>query len=622
MKLSPLLKSILSVRTFVLALGYLVMLFLSYYLAFETRFDFVVPPEFQSLRWKTVTWVLPLEMVLLYAFGQFCGFLSFFRLPDVLRIFGALAVTHGFLLLMWFLYEGQGVPPRGTIVMNFLFALMTIIGFRVLLRMYRERYLSATDQPPKTQRVAIVGAGDAGSLIVSDLLARRGLGMRPVIFLDDDPEKVGLHVHGVLVADRSENMAQAVRKYGVQKVIVALPSASRRRVREIVQLAARCGVEAEIVPSLRDLTTGTVKATDVRPVELEDLLGREPVRLDTEQIAEMAQGKIVMVTGAGGSIGSELCRQIAFRRPGRLLMVEQSEVQLFPIQQEMIKEGYGALIHPLIADITDHERMVQIFEKFKPQIIFHAAAHKHVYMMEIQPGEAVKNNSIGSYRLARMAGEYGVERFVLISTDKAINPTSVMGASKRLAEMCVQALQSRPGNRTQYMAVRFGNVLGSSGSVIPIFKKQIAEGGPVTVTHPDVTRYFMTIPEAVGLVLQCATLGKGGEIFVLDMGQPIRIVDVARQLIELSGLRPDVDIEIKFIGLRPGEKLFEELQHRGEKLTETAHPRILRLLADPVPLREVESWIGEAQESVHELERDQLKRMLNKFIPEYVPHLE
>jgi FlaA1/EpsC-like NDP-sugar epimerase len=377
----------------------------------------------------------------------------------------------------------------------------------------------------------------------------------------------------------------------------------------------------EIVPSYAQLITGQVQISQIRPVEIQDLLGRDPVNLSTEKINDLVKGKVVMVTGAGGSIGSELCRQLTGYHPLRLLLVERCEGQMFQIEQELLNLGCGSQIVPLVADILDDKRLRSIFECFRPQLIFHAAAHKHVPMMEHQPFEAFRNNTIGTQELAKLSGEFGVERFILISTDKAINPTSAMGAAKRLAELYVQALQRPDGTSTKFMAVRFGNVLGSSGSVIPTFKKQIAAGGPVTVTHPEVTRYFMTVSEAVGLVLQSATQSQGGEIFVLDMGKSMKIVDVARQLIELSGLKPDIDIEIIFTGLRPGEKLFEETRHNTENMVPTDHPKIMRFVGEPLPLESLRQGLLNIREKAAGMDANQVKLEIQKLIPEYKPHL-
>jgi FlaA1/EpsC-like NDP-sugar epimerase len=389
----------------------------------------------------------------------------------------------------------------------------------------------------------------------------------------------------------------------------------------VVRILQEVRLRFETVPSLGQLSTGGVSLSQLRAVEIDDLLGREPVALATASIEEVLRDRVVLVTGAGGSIGSELCRQIATYHPRRLLLVEQSEAQLFEIEQELLEKGLAATILPLIADVLDVRRMASLFQQHRPAAVLHAAAHKHVPMMESQPGEAIKNNLLGAARLAELAREHRVERFVLVSTDKAINPTSVMGATKRLTEMYVQALQASDSPHSKFMAVRFGNVLGSSGSVVPIFRKQIACGGPVKVTHPEVSRYFMTIPEAAGLVLQSAALGAGGEIFVLDMGKPIKIVDLARQLIELSGLKPDEDIAIEFTGLRAGEKLCEELAHHREELAPTAHPKILRLIADPIPLERAAELVRVVTADLDAAEPAQLKARLKQAVPEYQPYL-
>jgi len=457
--------------------------------------------------------------------------------------------------------------------------------------------------------------------VVADLLSKRGLGRRPVALFDDLADKWGLKIHGVPVVGRPELLSET-SELRLDEIIIAMPSAPQRRIREIITIARDLDLTAEIVPSLGELMSGRVKASRLRLVDIEDLLGRDAVALDTEGIQQMIQGKRVMVTGAGGSIGSELCRQIIRMAPSRLILVEQSEVQLFQIEQQLAEDGAGATVRGEIADIVDAPRMQGLFELHTPQIIFHAAAHKHVPIMERQPGEAVKNNSLGTARLVALASEHKAENFILISTDKAINPTSVMGTSKRVSELFVQAAQQRPGNKTRFSAVRFGNVLGSSGSVVPIFRKQIDQGGPITVTHPDVTRYFMTIPEAVGLVLQCSLQSNGGEIFVLDMGEPVKIANLARQMIELSGFVPEEDIEIKFTGLRPGEKLFEELQHSGEDHQSTDHPRIMRFVAPAISAEAADEMMEElVRVSSGGTEAGSIKQTLKRYVPEYTPFI-
>jgi len=419
-----------------------------------------------------------------------------------------------------------------------------------------------------------------------------------------------------------EDIPRRKDQLGLAEVVIAMPSAPAKRIGEVVSLLQQASLKHVTVPSIDQLTSGAVRISQLRPVKIEDLLGRESIDLKLDEIRGVLKGRTVLVTGAGGSIGSELCRQVAAFHPHRLLLVEQSEVQLFQIEQQLIKLGHGGSIVPVIADILDQARMNAILQHHQPTVIFHAAAHKHVTMMEIQPGEAIKNNSFGTAKLAELAIEHRVERFVMISTDKAVNPTSVMGASKRLAEIFLQAFARENPGGTRFIAVRFGNVLGSSGSVVPIFERQIAEGGPVTVTHPDVVRYFMTIPEAVGLVLQSCAQGKGGEIFVLDMGKPVKIAELARQMIRLSGLEPDRDIEIKFTGLRPGEKLYEELCHLRANCTETDHARIQRLTSEPMALHQVRSHLCWLSQELHTASPDELKIMLQDLLTEYTPALD
>jgi FlaA1/EpsC-like NDP-sugar epimerase len=573
---------------------------------------------------QALLWLVPLKVLLLGAWGQFRGVFYYFRLPDAMRMGLALAAATVLALLLAGTV-GHGRPteafdiPRGVLLVDFNLSLVLFMGFRVSIRALRERFWSK-DQPAVgvVERIAIVGAGQAGAQLASELISRRGHGIEPVCFLDDDAAKHNLHIHGVPVIGAPERMPELAEKYGVTEIILALPATSVRRIREVSALASASNLRVLIVPSMSELAGGRVRASDIRPISVEDILGREPARLDDAAIADMIKGRTVLVTGAGGSIGSELCRQVAARSPARLIMLDQCEVLLYQAEQELIAAGAGALITPVVADVADAERMGDVFARFRPELVLHAAAHKHVPMMESQPAEALKNNVLGTAVVAALAAEHGAAKFVLISSDKAVNPTNVMGASKRLAERVVRAMQARAGGKTSFLAVRFGNVLGSSGSVIPIFRRQIAAGGPVTVTHPDVKRYFMTIPEAVGLVLQSATLGVGGDILVLEMGQPLKIVDVARQLIELSGLRPDIDIEIRIIGLRPGEKLVEELQHEGEQYRPTAHPRVFRFVADLVPLDSPESLEARVR-ALLPLERQACKQGMRDLVPEYVP---
>ena len=572
-------------------------------------------------------WLIPLKVLLLGAWGQFRGVFYYFRLPDALRMGFALAVATAITFALPSLI-GSGNPaqafsvPRGVALMDFNLSLVLFVGFRVSIRALRERFWSKGQATQGVvERIAIVGAGQAGAQLASELMSRRGHGIEPVCFLDDDAAKHSLHIHGVPVIGAPERMPELAEKFGVTEIILALPASAVRRIREVSALAAASNLRVLIVPSMAELAGGRVRASDIRPISVEDILGREPAKLDDDAIDAMVKGRVVLVTGAGGSIGSELCRQVAARSPARLIMLDQCEVLLYQAEQELIAAGAGALITPVVADVVDADRLRDVFVRYAPDLVLHAAAHKHVPMMESQPGEALKNNVLGTAVVARLAAEYGADKFVLISSDKAVNPTNVMGASKRLAEHVVQSMQARAGGRTSFLAVRFGNVLGSSGSVIPIFRRQIAAGGPVTVTHPEVKRYFMTIPEAVGLVLQSATLGGGGDILILEMGEPLKIIDVARQLIELSGLRPDIDIEIRIIGLRPGEKLVEELQCEGEQYRPTEHPRVFRFVAARPPLDGLDGLLGRVQ-ALLPLERQPCKQGIRELVPEYVPFAE
>jgi FlaA1/EpsC-like NDP-sugar epimerase len=609
-------------RKGILLLLYAGGLALSFLLAFELRFDFAMDETFKQQLFIYLPWVVALKLILLFAFGQFEGLLSYFSLPDLGRLFWASFVSFALVLTLWLVSGGAYAPPRGVIMSDFLISFLGLAGTRLGFRLLRERYLAPYSRHNiLARRVGIVGAGDVGASLVNDLFSKRGLGLLPVALFDDDKRKWGSRIHGVPVIGAPEVILQQNHALDLEQIIIAMPTAPAKRIGEIVKLLQQGSLKFAIVPAMDQLATGQLKVSQIRPVEIQDLLGREAVDIETENIREILAGRRIMVTGAGGSIGSELCRQIAAFGPEKLLLVDQSEVQLFAIEQELITLGYGGSINPLIADILDEPRMSAILLEHRPAVLFHAAAHKHVPMMERQPGEAIKNNSLGTARLADMALEYGVGRFVMISTDKAVNPTSAMGATKRLAEIYLQALFAKHPKGTKFIAVRFGNVLGSSGSVVPIFTRQIAAGGPVLVTHPDMVRYFMTTPEAVGLVLQSCVQGQGGETFVLDMGKPIKIAELARQMIELSGLKPGEDIEIKFVGLRPGEKMFEEINCKGEAYLPTKHPKIMRFVSAPEDWRTIHAALEKLNGELHRAKPDQLKHLIQESVVEYTPDL-
>jgi len=511
----------------------------------------------------------------------------------------------------------EGWVPPSVFLLDWLFTIAFVSAARIGYRFYCEelRPLEAASEI----RLLIVGAGDVGDSILREIVRTSEARYRVVGFLDDDERKQGARIRGTEVLGLTEQIRDLCLRYRVDEVLLAMPSAPQRKIRHLVELCHGMNLRFRTVPAVSDLIEGRVQVSQIRPVQIEDLLGRDPVTLDTDAIGRYIQGKVVMVTGAGGSIGSEMCRQICRFKPLRLLLVERMENALFEINRELARSFPDIDRKPCVADIGDATRIRSLLRAEQPTAIFHAAAHKHVPMMEWNPGEAVKNNIVGTRVLADVACEFGIEKFVMISTDKAVNPTSVMGCTKRVAEMYVQQLASATGARTEFVTVRFGNVLGSSGSVVPIFKEQIARGGPVTVTHPEMIRYFMTIPEASQLVLQAGAMGKGGEIFLLEMGEPVKIVQLARDLITLSGLRPNEDIEIRFTGIRPGEKLFEELSITGEDASQTQHPKIGIVRKRPEDFARVCESIEGLVAMADTATTDEIRCELQQAVPEYKP---
>ncbi|HEY0192146.1 MAG TPA: nucleoside-diphosphate sugar epimerase/dehydratase [Kofleriaceae bacterium] len=554
----------------------LAVLSAAYWLGFLFRFEFSIPGAWVPSALVGWPYVVLIEYALLSALGVPHDSWRYISLRDTARIAGALLLATVLLVAL-----RAAIPrvfslfglPYGVVCMNFFLCFVGLVGVRATRRIYgetQERKQRSAEK--KRERVLLIGAGQAGVMVAREIASRRDLALQPVGFLDDDHRKLGARVFGLPVLGRIDQLAEIAQRKRVSRVLITIANASGAAIRAITMRCRDAGLDTKIIPGIYEIVGDHVNLSRIREVAIEDLLGREPVQLDEDQVSASIRGATVMVTGAGGSIGSELCRQVCRYQPARLVLVEQFENALFEIHRELLALHPGLTIDPQIGDVTDARRMNAVFAQTRPSIVFHAAAHKHVPMMEWNPGEAVKNNVGGTRTVADLADRFGVERFVLISTDKAVNPTSVMGATKRVAEIYTQALSLR--SKTRFVTVRFGNVLGSSGSVIPIFKQQIAAGGPVQVTHPDMQRYFMTIPEASQLVLQAGAMGSGGEIFVLDMGEPVKIVDLARDLIKLSGFRPGVDIEIKFAGMRPGEKLFEELSTRAEHADKTKHPKI------------------------------------------------
>ena len=503
--------------------------------------------------------------------------------------------------------------PVSVLWIDWVLSVGLVTGSRLAFRYSFQQGRSAAARPKRT---LMIGAGDAGETLLREM-RRMPTGAYEIVgILDDDPRKLGTRIHGIEVVGAVDTVKRQCTSLDVEQVLMAIPSAPKRRIREIIGFCEGAGVSFRIVPGLSELIEGNMTIeSQVRSVKVEDLLHRPPVVLNHSAISSYLQNKCVLVTGAGGSIGSELCRQILHFAPQRLILVELSENNLFEIERELRPAANGVGVVGYLADIGDHERMTSIFRAHQPHIVCHAAAHKHVPMLEAHPGEGLKNNIVGTRTLADLSVDLGVKKFVYISTDKAVNPTSIMGCTKRIAEMYVQGLSDR--SETKFITVRFGNVLASRGSVVPIFQEQIARGGPLTVTHPDITRYFMTIPEAAQLVLQAGALGCGGEIFLLEMGEPIKIVDLAKNLITLSGLTPGVDVDITFTGLRPGEKLYEELYIEGEGLSPTTHPNIRVWLKRPENWDSLIAALPDLLKLADAADTDEIKSKLAKLVPEY-----
>jgi FlaA1/EpsC-like NDP-sugar epimerase len=583
--------------------------------AFWLRFNLEVPPEFMRTGLHTLPWVVLVNALLFWRLGLYRGLWRYASLPDLQKILAAVFVAALAAPALFLFAAPVPAVPRSVYLIAPLLLIGTMSGSRLLYRAWKERRLLGVIRHPEANPVVVLGAGASASALLRDLASSSQ--WRVVALLDDDARKQGGAIYDVKVAGTLDRAGEIAERLGATQAIIAMPGAThgaRKRALEICQAA---GLRVMTVPAYADIVSGKVSVSQLREVELDDLLGRDPVQLDDALMSGFLMGRTVLVTGAGGSIGSELCRQIARFAPGRLVLVEHSEYALYSIAQEFRDRHPEIPVAAVIGDAKNEARVGEIFARHAPEVVFHAAAYKHVPLMETDNAfQALANNGLATIVTARAAQAAGVKAYVLISTDKAVNPTNVMGATKRLAELLCQALQPRAA--TQFVMVRFGNVLGSTGSVIPRFREQIARGGPLTVTHPDIERYFMSIPEAAQLVLQAALMGRGGEIFVLDMGAPVKIAELARQMIRLSGFT-EQDIGIVFSGLRPGEKLFEEVLFEGEATLPTPHPklRIARArAADNAGLpEEVLAWLAASPGAAPEQVRAQLKA----WIPEYAP---
>jgi FlaA1/EpsC-like NDP-sugar epimerase len=596
------------------------ILSLAYWFAFLFRLEFSFPDDWLTVLLVTWPYVVVLQYAGLTAFRVPRMSWRYISIGDVVRIASALGTVTLVLVVVRIVAPRVDaaivIIPFGVIAINFALAFLGLVGARGLRRLLGEATERRRQEAGiERHRVLLIGAGQAGVMVAREIANRPDLGMRAVGFLDDDPAKIGMTIGGLPVLGATKDAAIVAERKHVAKVLITIANAEGKQIRRIAELCRDAELETKIIPGMYEIMGDKVNLSRIREVAIEDLLGREPVQLDEDIVGESIRSRVVLVTGGGGSIGSELCRQVCRFGPSRLVLVERYENALFEIHRELTAAFPGVPIEPCIADICDVRRMEQVFEAHKPDIVFHAAAHKHVPMMEWNPCEAVKNNIGGTRVVADLSDRFAVHRFVLVSTDKAVNPTSVMGATKRVAEIYLQALSHR--SNTRFVTVRFGNVLGSAGSVIPIFREQIKRGGPITVTHPEMRRYFMTIPEASQLVMQAGAMGEGGEIFILDMGEAVRIVDLARDLITLSGLRPDKDIEIEFSGVRPGEKLFEELSTSTEHADKTKHPKVFIGHSNAHAWEAIAVGVDALLDLARASEIERVRSTLGDLVPEY-----
>jgi len=600
----------------IVMLVHLVLVLAVYFSSFLLRYDFELGQLPFTLLLQSLPLVVLVRMGTLAAFRLFQGLWRYVSVRDIVQI--VKASTAGsviFVPLAWLIF-GLNEFPLGVFVLDWAGNVLALSGVRVVSRLVRETSGVLRRGDLASKRLLIVGAGDAGATLCREAQSRPGFDLVPVGFIDDDPWKAGASVLGIPVFGNRNDISKVAAQHNIDTIVIAIPSASREQMRNIVEGCREAGVPFRTLPSLRNILGGRVSISTLQDVEIADVLGREPVELDHETMGRFLQGKRILITGAGGSIGSELARQIATFQPGLLVLIDRAENPLFYFEAEFQRMFAAQPFVAEVRDICNYSSMCDLLRTYHPDVIFHAAAHKHVPLMERAPAEAVRNNVLGTHTIATAAQENDVQKFVFISTDKAVNPSSVMGATKRVAELLTQAMNGK--GPTRFVSVRFGNVLGSNASVVPIFKEQIAQGGPVTVTDPEAHRYFMTLAEAAQLVMQAGATGSGGEIFVLDMGEPLRILDLARDLISLSGHTPDKDIKIVFTGLRPGEKLFEELTFEGEDLLSTSHPK-LKVLRDTHSLGDVEAQIAHLAEELPGLAPEQIKAKLQAMVPKYSP---
>lgn len=621
-------------RNFVIVLAIDVLLVtFSWYVANLLRFNFDIPPESFAVMARLVPMMLGVKIITFYLFDLYRGMWRYTSLDDLLNIIRAASVSSLIVFsIVGFTHSFTGFA-RASFVIDWILTIFFVGGSRISIRLLFWLGLkddsSSLDminlirrmrgEKGKGKRLLILGAGVFGEKIYREIRDNASLRYKVVGFLDDDRSKVGRLLHGVPVLGTIEELKNIVQKMKVEEGLIAIPSASAARMREILDQCKKSGIPFKTVPGMGELINGKITVKAIRDVDYKDLLGREVIRLEEERIGAYLENARVLVTGAGGSIGSELCRQICRFRPASLILYERSESPLYEIDLELKADYPDLNIISVLGDIRDRSQLSKAFSATRPQVVFHAAAYKHVPMMEVHPWKAVKNNILGTRNVVEFSNTHHVERFVLVSTDKAVRSVSVMGATKRAAELIVQGQDGCGTSGTKFMTVRFGNVVGSVGSVVPTFKKQIERGGPVTVTHPEMTRYFMTIPESCQLILQAGAMGEGGEIFILEMGTPVKIVDMARDLIRLSGFEPDVDIKVEYVGLRPGEKLYEELITEGEGILPTNHERILVLRGKSCDQFHLNGVIDELAALAYQQDGPGIKSKLQEIVEDYRP---
>lgn len=588
------------------------LIVLSVYCSLWLRFNGEIPANYSHIFFYSV-WLIALGKIIIYTLsGIYKIIIKYIHTYDVINILKANIFSTVFFSLIIFIFKSEEfLYPRSVVIIDFILSFSFITGLRFIEKFLLKPGIKTPES--KLKRVLIIGAGEAGSMVLRELRNHPESGMKCIGFIDDDKNKLNMSIGGKNVLGGREKTPEFILKYNIDLIIIAMPSASQKEINNIVEICEDTKAKLKIVPSTYDIIAGEVKFEQIRDIKIEDLLGREEIKLDNKDIEKYINNKTVLITGAGGSIGSEICRQVAHFKPKRLILLGKGENSIFNIHFELSQQFQHLDFIPFICDIREKQKVEDVYKQFKPDIVFHTAAHKHVYLMELYPDEAFKNNVLGTYNLAELAIKYNTGKFILISTDKAVNPTSVMGMTKRIAEKVVIGLMKK-SIKTKFASVRFGNVLGSSGSVVPVFKKQIEQGGPVTVTHPEVKRYFMTIPEAVFLVLKTGGYAEGGEIFILDMGEPVKIVDLARKMIKLSGYTPVKDIKIKYIGLKPGEKLFEELVIDNEEVNRTQYEKILIAKPEKINLKNLTDQIKKIEKNLYNYKKKELKAVLKSLV--------